>query len=164
MKILKRVAIGLACIVAFYYLSFGTLYLAGFRVYRFPTAAMEPTIPRNEMAIGRLSEFYRNKISRFDIAVCRVRLEGSEELYGKRVIGLPRERITVNAQGVRIDGRVLALPAAMNREGLSIKPCELTIPNDAVFVLGDNTPNSADSRYLGPILKKDVVGYLVFKK
>jgi signal peptidase I len=164
MKILKKAAIVVACLVGLYYFSFGALYLAGFRVYRFPTAAMEPTIQKNEMAIGRLPDSYRDKISRFDIAVCRVRLEASEELYGKRVIGLPGERITINAQGVKIDGRVLALPAAMNRNGLKIKPCELTIPNDAVFVLGDNTPNSADRRYLGPILKKDVVGYLVFKK
>lgn len=164
MKILRKVAIAVACLVGLYYSGFGILYWAGFRIYRFPTAAMEPTIQRNEMAVGRLSDSYRDKIARFDIAAFRVRLERSEELYGMRIVGLPGERINISAQGVKIDDRLLELPDTINRDGLKIKPCNLVIPKDAVFVLGDNTPNSADSRYLGPILKKDVVGYLVFKK
>jgi len=164
MKFWKRVAIAAAGLGILYYLSFGLLYLAGFRVYRFPTAGMQPTIQNGEMAVGRLSDGYRDKISRFDIAVYNFNFQGSNELYAKRVIGLPGERITIDALGVKINGQPITLPNAVNLGGLKITPCDLKIPSDAIFVLGDNTANSVDSRYHVPTPKKDVVGHLVFKK
>ncbi|MBI5771654.1 MAG: signal peptidase I [Verrucomicrobia bacterium] len=164
MKFLRRITIGVACLVAAYYTCFGLLYFAGYRVYRFPTAAMQPTIMKGEKAIGRLSESYRNKVARFDIVIHRSRFEGSEEIYGKRAIGLPGEHIVIGPQGVIVDGRKLTLPSPLSIVGLHLKPCDVRIPRDAVFVLGDNTANSADSRYHGPIPLREVIGYMVFKK
>ena len=161
---LNRLALIAPGLVGVYLLTMGVLYLAGFRVYRIPGKDMQPTIQPGEMVVGRLSEEYRARISRFELAVYTGSSFGTKEIYTKRVIGLPGESITINAHGVKINGQPLVLPPAVNLAGLGIKPCDTKIQPDAVFMLGDNTANSADSRYYGPTPKRDVIGYLVFKK
>jgi signal peptidase I len=163
MKLLKRIALGFVVAVAAYYAACGILYAAGFRWYRFPYAAMEPTISKGEHAFGRLSQNYRDHISRFDIAIYV--LNGSPtDIYAKRVIGLPGEHIVITRAGVMINSVKLDLPSMMNVQGLVLKPCDVTIPADSIFVLGDNTPQSLDSRFIGPTPKQNVIGRIIFKK
>lgn len=158
-----RIAVILAVLAGTYFLAFGVLYAAGYRVYRIPSAAMQPTIQKGEMVVGRLSEGYRYRISRFDIVIHRTP-QFPGEIYAKRVVGMPGESLVIDERGVWIDDNKLALPAAVSTDGLGLKKCSVVIPGDSIFVLGDFTSNSADSRYLGPVQKIDVLGYLVFKK
>ena len=139
-----------AGVVATYYLVISALYLAGFRLYRIPVAAMHPTIQMDEQVVGRLSESYRSHPQRFDLVLFKpARFPG--QIHTKRIVGLPREHITIDDRGVMIDGQRLSLPSAVTAAGLGLKKCVLLIPANAVFVLGDNTLNSMDSRHLGPI-------------
>jgi signal peptidase I len=159
----NRIGVILGALAGAYLLSFGILYLAGYRVYRIPGMSMQPTILKDEMVIGRLSESYRDRMARFDIAIYRTpQVPG--EFYAKRIVGLPGERLVIDQSGVSIDGKKVSLPAAVTTDGLRLKQSRLVIPADSVFVLGDFTANSMDSRYLGPIPNRDVIGYLVFKK
>ena len=82
------------------------------------------------------------------------------EDYIKRVVGLPGETVEIRDNVVYIDGEVLDEPyltdgaAACNGE---YPPTQL--PDDALFVLGDNRCNSGDSRYgLGFIPIDRVIG------
>ena len=163
MKILKTTAIVLAGLVAVYFGTLAVLYVAGYRVYRVPTFGMIPTIQKDERVFGRLSDSYRNRVQRFDLVIY-TSSHSPGQIYAKRVVGLPHERITIDQNGVMIDGQKLSLPSAVSPAGLGLKMCDLVIPDDAVFVLGDHTENSADSRYLGPVPKKNLIGYLLFKK
>ncbi len=82
------------------------------------------------------------------------------EDFIKRVIALPGETIEIRHNVVYINGKPLDEPyltqAARDSTG-DLAP--RTVPNDALFVMGDNRANSADSRYgLGFVPFEKVVG------
>jgi signal peptidase I len=160
---LYRASLTLGAFVGLYFATCGLFYLAGYRMLRYPTVAMHPTIVSNELVMGRLTEDYRNHVQRFDLVIYTVP-EAPGEIYTKRVVGLPGEKIRISDQGVSINDKPLILPHAVNTDGFRLKQSNLVIPDDSIFVLGDNTEKSADSRYLGPVSLKQVVGYMVFKK
>jgi signal peptidase I len=79
----------------------------------------------------------------------------------KRVIGLPGETIAARTDGhVYINGQVLKEPWLP--DGLRTEPgfAPIKVPNDSYYVLGDNRPNSRDSRYFPThfIRKRNIVG------
>ena len=86
----------------------------------------------------------------------------------KRVIGLPGETISLQDGSVYINGKFLPepfLPTSVRTDtypGPSSAPSSLhhpyKIPAGDVFVMGDNRPNSCDSRYWGPIQESTIVG------
>ena len=81
----------------------------------------------------------------------------------KRVIGLPGEKIEMKSCVVYINDRVLVEPyldptvVTPNNCGGDFGP--VTVPKHHVFVMGDNRPNSGDSRQsLGPVDYDQIVG------
>ena len=82
----------------------------------------------------------------------------------KRLVGLPGETVTFDEGLMLIDGKRLAepylggLPAVM---GLNFT--EWNLRQGEYFVLGDNRFHSTDSRVLGPISLKDIVGKAWFR-
>jgi signal peptidase I len=166
---IKKLLVILISVVGFLLVAFGTLYYSGFRRYRFPSAGMEPTILKGSYAICRLSESYRNHIERFQIVVFTTdQVPG--QIYAKRVVGLPGERVIISDRSVSINGRKLALPSAIRKEGLGIyRPPgiiknDVVVAADSVFLLGDNTGDSLDSRYFGSIPERNVIGRILFKR
>jgi signal peptidase I len=86
----------------------------------------------------------------------------------KRVVALPGETIEVRSCRVLIDGQQLEEPY-LDPEVVTPGNCggdlaPITIPEDHVFVMGDNRGGSQDSRALGPIDEDDLVGraFVVF--
>ncbi|MDI9498713.1 MAG: signal peptidase I [Bacillota bacterium] len=84
-----------------------------------------------------------------------------EEDLVKRVIGLPGERLEIRDGAVYINGERLDEPYL--REDITTEPrlvgfASLTLASDEYFVLGDNRPDSSDSRVFGPIRADDVIG------
>ena len=71
------------------------------------------------------------------------------ELYIKRVIGLPGDRIRIDRGVVYVNGARLNEPYVHFRDDRS-EP-EITVPPDDVYVLGDNRAVSEDSRAFGPV-------------
>jgi signal peptidase I len=86
----------------------------------------------------------------------------------KRVVALPGETIEVRSCRVLIDGHQLEEPY-LDPEVVTPGNCggdlaPITIPEEHVFVMGDNRGGSQDSRALGPIEEDDLVGraFVVF--
>jgi signal peptidase I len=82
------------------------------------------------------------------------------EDFIKRVIALPGETIEIRHDVVSINGKPLDEPYLTQaaRDSTGDYPLH-TVPNDALFVMGDNRANSADSRYgLGFVPLDKVIG------
>ena len=76
----------------------------------------------------------------------------------KRVIALPGETIEVRNGRVFVDGRRIEEPYVSSMRDRS-DFAKFTVPQGHVFVMGDNRPNSQDSRSsLGPIPEDKIVG------
>ena len=106
--------------------------------------------------------------NRGDVVVLHQITGASERDLIKRVIALPGETIEVRSCQVLIDGRVLEEPY-LDPEVVTPGNCggelaPVTVPDDHVFVMGDNRGGSQDSRALGPIDEDDLVGraFVVF--
>ena len=67
----------------------------------------------------------------------------------KRLVGLPGETVAIRSGQVLINGEVLDEPYDVVQGGRDYAPVELG--ENAYFILGDNRPESSDSRSFGPV-------------
>lgn len=149
-----------------------------------PTPSMEPTILVGDRLLidkftirsGFDSSFPltpRRQVQRGDIIVFKFP-DDPEVLYVKRAIGLPGETLEVRNKAVFIDGKPIDEPykyhsdppVAKQSTGLHFLSGNfrrdqygpVRIPDDSLFVMGDNRDDSADSRYFGFLPRSHVVG------
>lgn len=93
-----------------------------------------------------------------------------EKDFIKRVIGVPGDTIEIRDGRVYLNGSLLDeneyVPASvMTYPGSFLQESEVVrVPEDQYFVLGDNRPESSDSREWGFVPKKNVIGesFLVY--
>lgn len=127
---------------------------------KIPSGSMEKTIMTGDRLFGsrlsygiNLDIFGKQVISkkfrdpeRFDIVVFKYP-DNEEELFIKRVIGLPGETVEIRDGKVYIDGAETPLDDSFIPEptGGNYGPYE--VPEDCYFMLGDNRNNSKDSRF-----------------
>ncbi len=79
----------------------------------------------------------------------------------KRVVGLPGETIAMTDGAVYINGQPLNEPYVVFRDRYSMPSRQ--VPEGSVYVLGDNRPNSSDSRFFGPVPQSDLLGLAVLR-
>ena len=82
----------------------------------------------------------------------------------KRVVGTSGDEVTIKESGeVYVNGNRFTV---LNiNEGRFFKEQTYIVPRSEIFVLGDNRVNSQDSRYIGTIPYKNIIGkaiYVVF--
>lgn len=85
--------------------------------------------------------------------------------YVKRIIALPGETVSVRNHRAVVEGDELDEPYITVSEASSGgygDLAEITVPDDAYFVLGDHRDNSADSRVFGPVPQSFIVGRAVW--
>jgi signal peptidase I len=106
--------------------------------------------------------------NRGDVVVLHQITGASERDLIKRVIALPGETIEVRNCQVFVDGRALDEPyldeAATVTGQCGGDVAATSVPEEHVYVMGDNRAGSQDSRALGPIAEDDLVGraFVVF--
>lgn len=118
--------------------------------------SMVPTLKDKQILLLNKIDYRLNEIERYDIVVIKV---GKSEII-KRVIGLPGENVEYRNNTLYINGHEEVNDYNFDTEDFSLKSicnCE-KIPQDKYLVLGDNRMVSSDSRIIGLIDKKDILG------
>jgi signal peptidase I len=84
----------------------------------------------------------------------------SRHLLIKRVIGLPGDTLEIREDGVYRNGDLLEEPYLLENNMYGSEQ-RFLVPEDHVFVLGDNRNNSMDSRVIGFIPMDNIKGTMV---
>lgn len=100
---------------------------------------------------------------------------GEDKFYIKRLTGEPGQTLEVIDYRLYQDGEpasgAKAFEKNANQEGeypgyrnrkLLTEGKTFTVPEDHYFAMGDNSTNSKDSRYFGPVPKKNIIGAASF--
>ncbi|OLD36358.1 MAG: signal peptidase I, partial [Armatimonadetes bacterium 13_1_40CM_3_65_7] len=74
----------------------------------------------------------------------------------KRIIGLPGDVLLIRDGKLYVNERQMSEPYINGTPQGNYGP--FTVPEDSVFVMGDNRNNSEDSRAFGPLKKEFIVG------
>lgn len=122
--------------------------------------SMHPTFENLNYLIVDEVVYYFESPKRGDVIVFRYPGDPSI-FYIKRIIGLPGETVSIQNGVVGIqesDGKSFTLsePYVVNEDATYSK--SVTLGADQYFVMGDNRPNSSDSRVWGALPRKNIIG------
>ena len=133
--------------------------------------SMETTMFTNDRVLVNKLSYRLHSIHRGDVVVFdRVTMNGTSVAHDdliKRVVALSGESVEIRDCNVLIDGKVLAEPYLPARDTGQSDPTmrcrvptmrQVVVPKDHVFVMGDNRPESFDSRSFGAIPESLVIG------
>lgn len=127
--------------------------------YTVDGACMQPTLYTGQRVFIFKLAYLFSQPQRGDIIVFRYPLDPSKD-YVKRVIALPGETVAIRGGVVFVNGRRLdegAWPVTRDRARYPDYP-ERVVPEGELFVLGDNRPESEDSRVWGFVPLANVRG------
>lgn len=121
--------------------------------------SMDPNFKNKELVFWRKG-IYTETITtpqRGDIVVVQYPGDPKHKVYVKRIVGLPNETVQIKRGKVYINAKIYR--EKYLNQSLVTEPEGLwTMRSNEYFVMGDNRPNSNDSRFFGPIEKRFVLG------
>jgi len=129
--------------------------------------SMLPTLNENNYIFLSKQSYRFHEPERGDIVVFHtdlVQANGDEKLLIKRIIGLPGDKISISEGMVYLNGA--ALEEDYTLDGYTASDMEeITVPEDSLFVMGDNRQNSTDSRdpNVGCVDEELILGKAVFR-
>lgn len=140
---------------------------------RNPNRSMEPTVrPGDTILVEGVSRLL-GPPKRGELLVFRtdgIKELPQEQVWIKRLVGLPREHLQISNATLHING----IPTAMTSvEGpiqyripraaeSSFHRTNFDVPDGSLMVLGDNATNSYDSRFWGYVPQANVVGRAIW--
>ena len=133
--------------------------------------SMETTMFTNNRVLVNKLAYQIGDVKRGDVVVFdRATVNGNDVVHDdliKRVIALGGETISIKSCVVYINGTILAEPYLPARDTEMTDPqdrcstvdiVDTVIPEGEFFLMGDNRPQSYDSRMFGPITREMIVG------
>lgn len=113
-------------------------------IYTIPSASMQTTIMKGDTAFISKIAYLNKKPAYGDIIV----IKGKDTPLIKRVIGLPGDTISFsNGKVFRNNIEIVENYTVGNTWTKNSEDTQFEIPQNCVFVLGDNRENSKDSRF-----------------
>lgn len=132
--------------------------------FSIPSGSMEPTLNVGDrILVSKLSVEW-GTIHIGDIVVFRhppkaltTCAQPVEPIFIKRVIGLPGDVLTSKGNTIYVNGKALKQTwSHLNPLGPAIG--HVVVPANNYFMMGDNHPESCDSRYWGTVPRSDIIG------
>ncbi|HET7098941.1 MAG TPA: signal peptidase I [Patescibacteria group bacterium] len=158
------------------------VYLLIMRPHKIKGQSMMPNFPDKEFLLTEKVSYYLHDPQRGDVVVfipptasasinliscgstseTPTNVQISDEFI-KRVIALPGETVMIKDGHVYVNEKILNesyIPySSKTTDGTFLcEGQEYRVPEGMYFVMGDNRNNSSDSRYWGPITKKEMTG------
>lgn len=143
------------------------------QAYHIPSGSMQPTLDIGDRVVVNRLSYSFGEIDRGQVVVFSTpptQPSNANDII-KRVIGLPGETIEFRDGNVFVDGLLAqepylaqeesTIPRAIGIPGCAqpdASPTLCVVPDDHIFVMGDNRLGSEDSRKFGPIPIDTVVG------
>lgn len=126
--------------------------------FNIPTNGMRNTLKINDMIVADM-DYKSMEIKRNDIIIFS-EPESPQKLMVKRTIAFEGEKISIVNGKIFINGKEYKEDNSniIYVNDSSDDMNEITIPKGHIFVLGDNRPNSLDSRNFGSIPKNNIRG------
>ncbi|MDR3186525.1 MAG: signal peptidase I [Christensenellaceae bacterium] len=145
----KRLKLLLACLI----LSIITIVIivVFFRPMSINGDSMSPTYRHGEVI------FTNTTTKNIEVGDIIVFYYGELKLI-KRVVGMPNDTITIKDSSMYVNGDLIYISEK------AIEDSKVILGNDEFYVLGDNRENSQDSRLLGKIKKRNIIGKVWFPK
>lgn len=130
-----------------------------FQAFFIPSDSMTPTLMVGDRVLVNKLSYDLHDVNRGDLVVFKrpAGTPGDVDDLIKRVIALPGEEVTLDGGTITIDGKALVEPY-LPEEVTTCCIETLIVPEDHIFVMGDNRGESFDSRRFGPIPVKSIVG------
>jgi len=125
--------------------------------FRISGVSMMPNFVDGQFVLVDKLSYLIGQPKRGDVVVLRFPANPTKKLFIKRIIGLPGETVQV-ANGEVFVNKVPLIESFLP-EGTNSAPDVIKVLGyQEYFVMGDNRPNSNDSRYWGPLPLEDIVG------
>ncbi len=119
--------------------------------------SMEPNFHSGDVVFVNKFVYLSGDPKRGDVVGLRFPGDPNKEKYIKRLIGLPGDTILINAGKVYVNAQPLK-EGYLPKDMISEPDMSIKIKDDQYFIVGDNRPNSSDSRIWGTASKKDFIG------
>jgi signal peptidase I len=123
-------------------------------------ASMEPTFDNGQYLIVDELSYRLQAPQRGEVVIFRYPRDPSQ-YFIKRIIGLPGETVSIQHSDITvttIDGKKLPLTESYLVHRGNGADMTVTLEKDQYFVMGDNRPESSDSRVWGILPKDNIVG------
>ncbi|HEX9983039.1 MAG TPA: signal peptidase I [Thermoanaerobaculia bacterium] len=130
---------------------------------------MRPTLVPGEMIVANPFAYVSNEPRRGDLVICRY----PGEKYTRdvaRIVGLPGETVEVRQTRVFINGRALEEPHAYHEDSPDLTEevrrrtddvAPVVVPPKHHYVMGDNRRFANDSRFRGPVPRRQLLARII---
>lgn len=120
--------------------------------------SMQPILEGGDTVLVNRMLYKFTKPDRLDV----IAFDGKDDqVYVKRIVGLPGERIQIRKGEILINGEAIEVPDTMRSISLAgLAEQEIFLAKNEYFVLGDNPDTSEDSRFaqIGNIRRDKIKG------
>lgn len=153
---MAKIVIGLIVVAVLINYFIGTVFIVS-------GDSMYPTFKNGQLVWSNKVGYLFGQPKRGDDVIVRYPGDPDNKKYIKRVIGIPGETITIKNSKVYLGEEQTELKEDYLVYGVISEPNgQWKLKDNEYFLMGDNRPNSNDSRYFGPVERRFIFGHATF--